>query len=108
MKSESEVAQSCLTLRDPNGLQPIRLLCPWDFPGKSTGTCIDVGVNPKNENASTLMLDVKIYLRTGFNKSLKTLSFPYSEFIILIKITYHHALIELKTINVNFFPQKIV
>ena len=32
----SEVAQSCLTLR-PHGLQPPRLLCQWDFPGKSTG-----------------------------------------------------------------------
>ena len=21
----------------PQGLQPTRLLCPWDFPGKSTG-----------------------------------------------------------------------
>ena len=21
----------------PHGLQPMRLLCPWDFPGKSTG-----------------------------------------------------------------------
>ena len=21
----------------PNGLQPARLLCPWDFPGKNTG-----------------------------------------------------------------------
>ena len=21
----------------PHGLQPSRLLCPWDFPGKSTG-----------------------------------------------------------------------
>ena len=30
------VAQSCLTL-PPHGLQPARLLCPWDFPGKSTG-----------------------------------------------------------------------
>ena len=29
VKSESEVAQSCLT--------PTRLLRPWDFPGKSTG-----------------------------------------------------------------------
>ena len=37
VKSESEVAQSCLTLFDPNGLQPTRLLCPWDFPVKSTG-----------------------------------------------------------------------
>ena len=35
VKSESEVAQSCLTQR-PHGLQPTRLLHPWDFPGKST------------------------------------------------------------------------
>ena len=39
---ESEVTQSCPTLRDPMGyqglrLQPTRLLHPWDFPGKSTG-----------------------------------------------------------------------
>ena len=31
---ESEVAQSCPTLR-PHGLWPTRLLCPWGFPGKS-------------------------------------------------------------------------
>ena len=35
-ESENEVAQSCPTLQ-PRGLQPSRLLCPWDFPGKSTG-----------------------------------------------------------------------
>ena len=29
-------AQSCLTLR-PHGLQPARLLCPWDYLGKNTG-----------------------------------------------------------------------
>ena len=33
---ESEVAQSCLT-QQPHGLQPTRLLHPWDFPGQSTG-----------------------------------------------------------------------
>ena len=37
VRSESEVAQSCPTLSDPHGLQPTRLLHPWDFPGKSTG-----------------------------------------------------------------------
>ena len=31
------VAQSCPTLLWPHGLLPTRLLCPWDFPGKSTG-----------------------------------------------------------------------
>ena len=35
VKSESEVAQLCPTLRDP--MEPTRLLHPWDFPGKSTG-----------------------------------------------------------------------
>ena len=31
---------SCSVMSDPqrpDGLQPTRLLCPWDFPGKSTG-----------------------------------------------------------------------
>ena len=31
---------SCLVVSDslrPHELQPTRLLCPWDFPGKSTG-----------------------------------------------------------------------
>ena len=31
------VAQLCLTLSWPRGVEPIRLLCPWDFPGKNTG-----------------------------------------------------------------------
>ena len=30
------VAQLCLTLR-PHGLQPARLLCPWDSPSRNTG-----------------------------------------------------------------------
>ena len=30
------VTQSCPTLR-PHGLQPARLLCPWDFPGRKAG-----------------------------------------------------------------------
>ena len=38
VKSESEVAQSCLTLCNPmDCMQPTRLLRPWGFPGKSTG-----------------------------------------------------------------------
>ena len=38
VKSESEVAQLCLTRRDPMDCSlPTRLLHPWDFPGKSTG-----------------------------------------------------------------------
>ena len=29
--------QSCLTLLQPRGLWPTRLLCPWNSSGKSTG-----------------------------------------------------------------------
>ena len=28
---------SCVQLLQVHGLQPARLLCPWDFPGKNTG-----------------------------------------------------------------------
>ena len=31
------VTQLCSTLLRPHGLQPTRLLCAWDFPGKNTG-----------------------------------------------------------------------
>ena len=31
------VAQSCPTLCSSHGLQPTRLLCPWDSSGKNTG-----------------------------------------------------------------------
>ena len=31
------VAQSCLTLLQPHGLQASRLLCPWNSPGKNAG-----------------------------------------------------------------------
>ena len=37
VKSDSEVAQSCLTLGDPMECRPTRLLHPWNFPGKNTG-----------------------------------------------------------------------
>ena len=30
-----QLLQLCLTLCDP--MQPARLLCPWNFPGKNTG-----------------------------------------------------------------------
>ena len=41
----------------PHGLQPTRLLCPWDFPGKSTGVGVplpspgdlpDPGIEPRS------------------------------------------------------------
>ena len=40
MLSDVAVQAVCLVMSDclqPHGLQPTRLFCPWDFPGKSTG-----------------------------------------------------------------------
>ena len=40
MHPQTSVQFSCSVVSDslqPQGLQPSRLLCPWDFPGKSTG-----------------------------------------------------------------------
>ena len=43
------VTESCSTLLRPHGLQPIRLLCPWDSPGKNAGVscrCLVQGIFP--------------------------------------------------------------
>ena len=37
VKSEGEVTQVVSDPQRPHGLQPTRLLHPWDFPGRSTG-----------------------------------------------------------------------
>ena len=40
----------------PHGLQPTRLLCPWDFPGKSTGVgcqCLLWGLSGDDQNPET-------------------------------------------------------
>ena len=50
-------AQSCLTLPDPHGLEPTRVLCPWDFPGKNTGVgChfLPQGIFPTQGSNSSL------------------------------------------------------
>ena len=51
-----EVAHACPTQR-PHGLQPTRLLRPWDFPGKSTGVgclCLLQAVFPTQWSNLTL------------------------------------------------------
>ena len=45
----SVLSTSCSVVSNylhPHGLQPTRLLCPWDFPGKDTGAgCHFVSTN---------------------------------------------------------------
>ena len=43
------VTQPCPDSLEPPGLQPARLLCPWDFPGKNTavgGHSLLQGISP--------------------------------------------------------------
>ena len=49
VKSESEVTQSCPTVRS-HGLQPTRLLRPWDFPGKRNGIMYTYYDNHKSKD----------------------------------------------------------
>ena len=65
VKSENEVAQSCLTLSDPQGLQPTRLLHPWDFPGKSTGVGCHVTMalnNQKRAKNTALRVSINFFV----------------------------------------------
>ena len=51
-----KLLQSCLTLR-PHGPYLARLLCPWDFPGKSTGLGgQEIAVETENEFSDSLQM----------------------------------------------------
>ena len=49
----------------PHGLQPTRLLCPWDFPGKSTGVALTVckynNVNIQFQNIDEMNIYMKFF-----------------------------------------------
>ena len=67
--------QSCATLR-PHGLEPTRLLCPWDSPGKKTG--MGAMIFPtQGENLSLLRL---LHCQAGSLTSAPpgTLKFKYN------------------------------
>ena len=66
----------------PHGLQPTRLVCPWDFPGKSTGVgchCllrkIDLGkLNMYTTNFNKIfkyLKEIKINYKYEYKKSEK-------------------------------------
>ena len=75
VKSESEVAQSCPT-QWPHGLQPTRLLHPWDFPGKSTG----VGCH------CLLWFHPQLYKKFNINESLFSILMSFLSLISVMKI----------------------
>ena len=72
------VAQSCPTLR-PHGLQPVRLLCPWDFsrqeywrglPLPSPGHLPNPGIEPGSPALQAKDCTVRLYVLFIFGVSL--------------------------------------
>ena len=64
VKSESESRSVMSDSQRPHGLQPTRLLRPWDFPGKSTGVgCQDLAdttlIVESEEELKNLLMKVK-------------------------------------------------
>ena len=56
------LTQLCPTLLQPLGLQPTKLLCPWDFPSKNTG--MDWGFPSMAGSTNKLDLQTCSYDRT--------------------------------------------
>ena len=102
VKSESEVTQSCLTLSDPMdcslpgssihgiGLQPTRLLHPWDFPSKSTGVgchCL-LRMSPlKTSYTQTTLFPFLIELSDGYHKHLDPIKVSYTIPLLLLLLS---------------------
>ena len=111
---ESEVAQSCPTLSDPHGLQPTRLLCPWDFLGKSTGVgchCLlrkaflnfifywlmeemVIYFNPANLNTSKFSFPSHPSLHNSFLSSLLYSYLPNLIYLIVIMALQGHSVLQ--------------
>ena len=74
LRVKGEVTQSCPTLQS-HGLQSSRLLCPWEFPGKSTGVgchCLLLnnlvkGLSPMHHMAWDVRVPVSEFEETQFN-----------------------------------------
>ena len=57
-ESESVSPLDMSSSLQPHGLEPIRLLCPWDSPGKNTGVgchCLLQGIFPTQESNPSLL-----------------------------------------------------
>ena len=87
----SLVTKSCLTLLRPHGLQPARLLCPWNFPGKNAGVVChfllqrnlpDPEIKPRSPvlvgkppGKPIDMLETPIYLRETMKGSMSEIQY---------------------------------
>ena len=67
---------SCLTLLPPDRLQPARLLCPWDFPGKYPGVGCHFLLHPNywrnaNQNHHEIPVCTPLFIAALFTTAKK-------------------------------------
>ena len=88
----------CLTLLRPHGLQPTRLLCSQDFPGKNTrvgchfllqGIFLTLGSNPCLLRWQADSLPLSHYRRPNLGHSHKQLLFFFILFYIFLIFSYN-------------------
>ena len=82
-----------------HGLQPTRLLCPWDFPGKNTGmgfhALLQGNFPAKGLNPTLCFHLYSLMSSSPFRSQLKLLFLADSSLLSLNKISYLNALIVL-------------
>ena len=76
----------------PHGLQPVRLLCPWDFPGKNPGVGCDSllqGVFPTHGSNSHLCIAGRFFtiwaIREAHNSYLKCVVITITKWYLYLK-----------------------
>ena len=57
-----------------HGLQPTRLLHPWDFPGKGTGVGCHCLLQTESQFSSTILVIFFFFLHYGFNMTEDSLA----------------------------------
>ena len=83
------VTKSCPTLFETPWLQPTRLLCPWDFPGKNTGVgCHSFSrgsSRPRDQTHVSCLGKQTLYQPPGKPLYVYTHTYKYALRILLIK-----------------------
>ena len=67
-EKECSVAKSSLTLCYPHGLQPARILCSWDIPGKNHGVGCHFLLQGDGEGGMNGEIRIDVYTLLGIHK----------------------------------------
>ena len=89
-ESESEAAQSCLTLWDPMTVACTRLLHPWNFPGKSTEKAEHQRIDAFELCCWRRLLRIPWIARRSNQSTLKEISPEYSLEGLMLKLKFQY------------------